>query len=202
MENAIQTALIGGNYRGGTSVLTKMVVQCGFALPGEYGKNLENRALQAILHRRGKASKKELKPLIAKYNAAHPRWVFKYPGIHRHLPRIISLWRSPGVILILRDAVASAQSEKRNGHKKPIEKLYQRNQENNAAMLKIAFELRKKGAPVLLLSYEHLLQRTASVAEQLVDFLGSGQVEELMPYVGLENRSLFPPGIDPKTAES
>jgi|GEM_PF-3495251 hypothetical protein len=202
MENAIQTVLIGGNYRGGTSVLTKMVVQCGFALPGEYGKNLENRALQAILHRRRKANKKELKPLIEKYDATHPRWVLKHPGVHRHLSRAISLWRSPGVILILRDAVASAQSEKRNGHKKPIEELYLRNQENNAAMLKTAQDLKKKGTPVLLLSYEHLLQRTASVAEQLVNFLGSGQVEELMPYVGLENRSLFPPGVEPKTAES
>lgn len=186
-----KTIIIGGNFRGGTTLTTKLVQTAGIALPGEYRRNFENLALQKLLHMTDQVEEEDFRPLIDQYNAEHQVWGFKYPAVHAHLETIMPWFRNPKVVFVLRDPFAVADSERRSeGGLNDEHYIWRRTTEYNRRMVDLAIDYGEE--QVLLISYEHLILRTKKEVNRLVDFLGQGDPQRLVEMIVSEPRARKP----------
>jgi hypothetical protein len=174
--------IIGGNFRGGTSITARLAVAAGLALPGEFGKNYEDRRFQSLLHGVKRPNKKALKDLISANNQSYKQWVLKYPAIFKNFKVILPLLQNPKIILITRDPVAVAQSEKRNHSKKEYTKLLERTGIYNQAIVDAYVKYQKKYSS-LLLSYEKLVLQPHETVNQICSFLGQGEPQEIVKLI-------------------
>ena len=174
-----QVVLVGGNFRGGTSVVTRLIVAAGYRLPGSFGKNYEDLRLQRELRQVKKPSRQKLKKLFEQNNSEYPNWVAKYPAIFLHFKTMLPLLDKPKVVLIIRDPLAVAQSEKRNQQKKELEKVLERPAIYNQKMIQ-AYKKYGSKYSFLLLSYEKLITKPLETCTALCAFINKGKPDEVV----------------------
>lgn len=173
-----KTVLICGNFRGGTTITTKLVQAAGFHLYDHYPGNYEDKELQRLLH--NDHSLEEIKAAIQA--RTWPLWAFKYPALHQYLPELLSFVTGPHLVCILRDpyAVADSESRKHDGNK-DFHAVMKRTVEYNGRMIDLH---RAQHCPTLLLSYEHLVRKKTATVKRLLSFLGSSaKVDELVSLI-------------------
>jgi len=175
-----RTYIISGNFRGGTTLATRLIEACGIAIPGPYhsATNMENREIQNILHPHHKSGRlsthdqKKLLDLAARYTETHGSWGFKYPATHQFIcSGFLDLFDNPQLVFITRQPGGVIQSEKRRSGRSDAAVIRKRTIAYNERMRELASRHRYKS---ILLRYEDLISNPEQECEKICNFVGRG----------------------------
>lgn len=159
--DAAKTAIIFGINRGGTSAIAGLVRGFGYYLGSDLPVNNEDPSFSYQPIDRMKAT-------IEARNAAHHLWGWKFPRAVSYLDHLLDTVRSPMLILVSRDVVATALGLIRWDDRDQTDAL----SENLDQLHKnVALVLRWR-LPTLMVSYEKALARPDDILADLEAFLG------------------------------
>jgi hypothetical protein len=150
--------------------------------------NYEDKKFQTILHSE-QVSSEELKKHIEVRNEDRV-WGFKFPSVHNFFPAILPFFNNPYLIFVFRDPYAVALSEYRRDGGDLI-KMMQRTIFFNNKMVALMHTM-ARDYPIHPISFEHLLTRTSTEIERLVEFVreeeaDSNEVDTLINLISIVN---------------
>lgn len=111
-----ETLVVCGAARGFTSIVSYVLVSLGFPMGDHLGPdNHEDLEFQYVLvaatvHHRSLPRMPGLPGLIARRNAAHPRWGFKVPVAVDYMPELEPMLRNPVFVICLRSPAGVMRS--------------------------------------------------------------------------------------------
>lgn len=178
------TAIVTGAFRGGTSYIAEQLAECGVPLGDEFSPvtplphyvSYEDADLALALdpliddfaNQQG-----EYLPLlqekIAHRDARYDLWGFKKPAAAFVMDRLLSLFRNPHLIAVVRDPLASHQSAALHGVTEPGRLSIPDCRAHFAAVMELVDRPR---CPTLAISYERSKDRPGEVREAIKEFLG------------------------------
>ena len=162
-----RTLIVSGIARGGTSMIAKLLVTAGVFMGERYDQVVFEDIDIAVCLR--SPNRKALRRIITSRNAAHPVWGFKRPQLRELLqPRELAMFRSPRLILVLRDPVAVAQ-------RNVVSMYATARAELHSAVAALDAQVRLATAapcPTLLISYEKALLFPSRFVPRLMAFCG------------------------------
>ena len=163
-----KTFIITGNFRGGTTAVAQIFDRLGITMGEKMDPNgnFEDLEFQQLLIQES-VDMDKVALLVETRNNQYSIWGFKFPGAHIHMPEIINSFRNPHVIFVFRDPYAVADSEQRRAGR-PLYEMMERTVSYNLHMTKLLQQLE---CPVLPISFEHLLLKTETVVDDLLDFV-------------------------------
>lgn len=165
------TVIVSGLGRSGTTMVAKMLSGAGLAMGVAKANTIhEDVVLAGAIE---KHNTDVVRRIAKERNELHPRWGFKRPLIVKHESVIEAHLRNPRYILIFRDPMAVAMRNNLSLGFKIHEGLTLYIKQTN---LLVSF-LRGTKRPVLLASYEKVLQNPEAFAEAVADFAGLPRTE-------------------------
>lgn len=161
-----RTLAVLGHYRGGTSMMAGLLRVFGVFMGDQiqYGNN-EDVEFQ-------RADAKKVLPLVAKRNAEHDVWGWKYPGLYLTGSEWCWSLRNPYYVAVLRDVVACAQGEVWRGQYKDVFATVRLKHEQQSVMLDFLGTAIRMRRPVMLVSYDRALVNPELLVDQLAQFAG------------------------------
>jgi hypothetical protein len=161
------TLIISGVARGGTSMLAQLVQKLGLFLGDSlYPLVLEDRDLMKAMSDKDWSC---FDQLIEDRNKRFPVWGFKIPNLHAFLPiSWASRFRSPRYIFIFRDPLAIAARNELTMQHDAGHAVREACQD----LMKLVLYVCELKAPVLLLSYEKIIQNPRDFIDAICDFGG------------------------------
>jgi hypothetical protein len=114
------TFLVGGAAQGMTSVLAYALIRAGLPMGERFtpGNHEDAEFARLLFNPRRPRTPREadgLRALIARRNAAHARWGFKFPRALAMAPDLAPMLRAPIVVAALRNPFAVMRSIRRRG---------------------------------------------------------------------------------------
>ncbi|MGH3347323.1 MAG: hypothetical protein ACRDO4_10095 [Nocardioides sp.] len=141
---------------------------CGLAIGEDLPNNHEDPDFNYdFLRRDGYDPMSHILETIERRNQVHEVWGWKYPRASRYLDQIRPQLRSPHLILVLRDPVASASRNVYNGASALTAVKDHSDLQNRNLELITRWQV-----PTLLISYERSVRRPVLVANVVAEFLG------------------------------
>lgn len=160
-RNARQkTFVIFGSPRGGTTAVAGCVRTMGIFLGDHLPRNLEDREL--VLKARDKAA------AVARRNATHDVWGWKYPSITRYLPDLLDDLRNPRFICVTRDVTANTSAKLKRHPQLEKGQTLLNTYRSVKANMDLIFD---RECPTLFISYEKLLLNPDAAIADLAGFL-------------------------------
>jgi hypothetical protein len=156
-----ETVVIVGITRGGTSMVAGAVRGFGYYLGDDLLVNLED---QNFVYK----TDEHMRETIARRNQDHGLWGWKFPIAVEYLDRLLPFVRNPIVIIVTRDATATACALSRWDERDPSGALAEaiiQNQRN------LTFAIRRR-LPTLYVSYEKAALNQDLFLNELEGFLG------------------------------
>jgi hypothetical protein len=161
------TLVISGVARGGTSMLAQLMQRLGLFL----GDSFDPLVLEDIDLRNAMtaADWPRFDRLIEDRNRRFPVWGFKLPNLHEFLPvSKASRLRSPRYIFIFRDPLAIARRNELSVQSEATKAIREASQH----LMKLIWYASELKCPVLLLSYEKVLQDPGNFIDDICKFGG------------------------------
>ncbi len=164
-----KTVLVLGMFRGGTSIVAEALHGMGVSMgrewyrpsgPGDYCNFEDAELVTALRDDRWD----DVEALVRSRDASGEAWGFKWPDAVRHLDRLIPLLRNPHLLVVMRDPVASWQSDHARGHDTGIGAIRFR-------MLKVLECFDQRTEPAIAISYERAKERPGEMREAIREFL-------------------------------
>jgi hypothetical protein len=165
-ESAPRTYIIAGTERGGTSPVAGVARALGLYLGENLDRNSEDPAFAARDY-------ESTLNAIATRDFGHVVWGWKYPKALLDLPLYVDHLRSPHLVVVLRDPIASAMGHEKwsgPGIKKPLAFHLSEAQALNS--LNVTHVLASR-FPSLLISYEKWLACPSDGIDVIAAFLGA-----------------------------
>ncbi len=167
-----RTILVTGHFRGGTSMVAGILRMLGLFMGDRIeGGNNEDAEFKD-------APANVVRARIRERNAVHDVWGFKYPGIFLTAAEWIGDVREPFVVCIVRDVLASAQSEVFRRQFDDEFQALRKKCEQQQQMMAFLELIHARRHPLLLISYERTLQYSRHVVDALASFVGVDASEE------------------------
>jgi hypothetical protein len=151
------TIVVTGVGRSGTSMVAGTLHRLGVPVGSDWADGIfedqpMRRALYHFFH-------DERAQTIATYNKHHPKWAFKFPGLHNHMfPPEMGQFRDPRLVVLWRDAFSVSQRAEAPMHAILREQ---------TRMSEFAHACK---CPVLMVSYEKAMASTAKFVTTLATF--------------------------------
>lgn len=163
---AERTIVIGGHYRGGTSMVAGLLKIFGLPIGDrlDLGNN-EDLDLRD-------ATEEKILQVVATRNAEHAVWGWKDPGVHRTIRSCHSALRNPRFVFVLRDVFACAQAERWKGQAPDVFLAMKRKHEEQTRMLSFLDRIHAARRPLFVLSYDRALSNPERAVDQLAVFTG------------------------------
>ena len=183
--------LIGGNFRGGTSMLARIVEAAGVPFPGPFHteKNRENREWQLVLHpahTSGRANLRSIKKLADKFDARFAgHWAMKYPAVHVFAyndPDFLQQFTDPLMLLIARRPADVYASEVRNGYRGKKFPILHRAKHYNYLTRELYHD---QPCPVFTANYGDFLGDPVRACRKVSEFIGQGDPVEMAKLIDL-----------------
>jgi hypothetical protein len=163
------TIVASGVGRSGTSMIARVLDALGIPMGRTDGLAVfeDQEFLQSLLF----FEIGRMQELIETRNASFDKWGFKFASIQNHLfPAQLSLFRNPRLIIVMRDAVATANRSHTSDPDKPTAE---------AALVNVAKQtmdiidfVRNSACPTLLVSYEKAIIFPEETVIVLAEFCG------------------------------
>lgn len=203
-----KTVLVLGAYRGGTSFVSGLLREIGVymgkcvqaeQIPGATYENHEDREIWAALDelriRRDEKSIDEqwevIRGLIAARDAEHSTWGFKAPASVFYIDKLLTLVRNPHLVVVLRDPLASLQSDPAHG-KSSLN--WSKVRHHMATVMDV---VEKPRAPTTVVSYERGKDQQMHVREKLRAFVGNRPQRNLIYHIApLKNNDLWERNVE------
>jgi len=176
-----KTIVVIGAPRGGTSFITKILADVGVYM-GEYPTGSDDydcmedarftESIKAIMSLKGDECEKAfeqwqaLEAIARELDGQHRVWGFKRPQSMFVIDRLLPLLTNPHIVIVLRDPLASLQSDNARGGHIPWS-----GARHHAAVVMDMLE--KPRAPTLAVSYERGKEQPEYVKREVRRFVGS-----------------------------
>lgn len=167
--------VVVGVARGGTSAIASSLSSIGIYMGDEARSPTyeDHRLINCIPSKVGSvlSSKawNQFSIVASGYSQSHDQWGFKYPNIHKHLPKIHSVLDRPKYIFVYRDILAIANRRSDIHSESYIDSQY-----NCLRIYKNIVSFVEKYSPYSLhVSYEKLLLNKEVYIESLSEFCGT-----------------------------
>jgi len=151
-----------GVFRGGTSAIAGILRHLGVYMGENFDPANNHEDLEFQLK-----SIPEIKAKIEERNKTHDVWGYKFPGTIFDIDKLVSLYRNPYFIAVMRDPFAIALSEKKYNGREICEGLVIAHKHTQEL---IKFIL-KDNHPTIIISYEKLLIHPEMTIKGIVEFL-------------------------------
>ena len=165
-----------GNYRGGTTAVTQLLIEAGIYMGPKQDTNCEDPAFAVKDYFPETITK--IGKVIKERNDMYEYWGFKFPGSYKFIDKLMPWLKRPHLIIVLRDPIAMQDSEARRAKVDySLTHIMNRQRELMEAVDQF-------GVPKLFISYEHLLCKTHRVCTSLSRFLGTGDIIKMEQIIG------------------
>jgi hypothetical protein len=169
------TAVVVGAFRGGTSFVAEHLLQLGVPMGESWSYEPDSKHHYVTYEDAELATAIDpkdfalLKMLVAARNEKYPIWGFKKPSLVFFIDKVLPLLRNPHMIAIVRDPLASHQSERSHGVKGDDNLNIGDCRGHFAAVMDV---IEKPRGPTLAISFERGKERPGEVREAIKEFLG------------------------------
>lgn len=171
IDKTKKTFIVMGNYRGGTTVVARLLSESGVYMGSENMGNHEDPNFQYIKPYPEDVQK--MSTIVKDRNENYEYWGFKFPGNYKYIEKLIPWLIRPHYIIIMRDPVAIKDSElRRSSIDYSLSEIMSTQQE----IFKVSERL---AGPKLYLSYEYLLSKPFHSCRKLKEFTKLGDIEDL-----------------------
>jgi hypothetical protein len=163
---AAATIAATGLGRSGTTMLARVMIDLGVAMPGTLTpKTAEDKDIQTLLKN---GDLKGFGRLCRERDSAFPVWGLKCPALRDNLVEAAGLMRAPRLIVVFRDALAIAMRNVVSMQSDRFEAL----RTAASGTLKLVDRVGRAGCPVLLISYEKALLHPVRTVDVVASFCG------------------------------
>lgn len=166
-----KTFVVMGNYRGGTTAVTSILIKAGIYMGEKTHGNCEDPDFKTEdITAMGKT--------IRERNDQYEYWGWKNPSSYKYIEQLIPFLQRPQLVIVLRDPVAMMESELRRAKVNyGLDHIVARQRE-------LIDSVQRLGTPKLWISYEQLLCKTHITVESIRRFISLGDVNEMAEIVG------------------
>ena len=169
-----KSIVVLGLAESGTSAIAGMLHALGIYM-GEVSQapnTFEDQELIALMEKKG--DRKALKTMLRERTAKHSVWGFNRPGSLRYLPRFSNLFPDPHYIAVFRDHASLGLTKMEPGKSDFLSAFRKAHRQ----LKKMVDFLLEGPRPIMLVSYEKMLQSPEHLVDRTIEFLGVEPTEE------------------------
>jgi len=162
----VKTVIVTGTGRCGTTAVCRVCGSLGFLWPEVKDERIQECRILADAIACNNVG--VIKAMVKKYSGQ--MWGWKRPGFIRAIIPQLSLFELPGLIVVMRDTVATTTSHLSKSADEAVNVGIEMARQNYELM--VMSHSAAHAVPVLLVSYEQLLANTEEAINGLAGFLG------------------------------